>query len=63
MNEEVFQKWFQNILPEFEPVSVIVMDNAPYHSVNSIVLQIKRGGSKPLLIHYVRKMFQLMRVL
>lgn len=32
MNAEVFEEWFENILQKIEPESVIVMDNAPYHS-------------------------------
>ena len=33
MNGDVFRDWFQVILPKLEPGSVIVMDNASYHSV------------------------------
>ena len=33
MNGEVFQNWFSIILTKLEPHSLIVMDNAPYHSV------------------------------
>nr|XP_023013716.1 uncharacterized protein LOC111503599 [Leptinotarsa decemlineata] len=32
MNAEVFEKWFEGIIQLVEPGSVIVMDNAPYHS-------------------------------
>lgn len=33
MNSELFEKWFQGrLLPALPPDSVIVMDNAPYHS-------------------------------
>lgn len=32
MNAETFEKWFASILPRVEPGSVIVMNNAPYHS-------------------------------
>ena len=32
MNAEVFEKWFSSILELIEPGSVIVMDNASYHS-------------------------------
>jgi len=32
MNSEVFESWLKDILPELEPDSVIVLDNAPYHS-------------------------------
>jgi hypothetical protein len=33
MNAKVFQGWFeQTLLPELPPRSVIVIDNAPYHS-------------------------------
>lgn len=32
MDAERFEKWFSNILPQIEPGSVVVMDNAPYHS-------------------------------
>ena len=34
MNSSVFEEWFKNqLLPNITPNSVIVMDNAPYHSV------------------------------
>lgn len=33
MTGNAFQEWFTNILTLIEPGSVIVMDNAPYHSV------------------------------
>ena len=34
MNYENFKKWVENkLLPNIPPESVIVMDNAPYHSV------------------------------
>lgn len=32
MNADTFEKWFASVLPLVEPGSVIVMDNAPYHS-------------------------------
>lgn len=32
MNAEVFERWFASILPRIDEGSVIVMDNAPYHS-------------------------------
>lgn len=33
MNADVFEEWFQNsLIPQLEPGSVIVLDNAPYHS-------------------------------
>ncbi|XP_028139233.2 uncharacterized protein LOC114333544 [Diabrotica virgifera virgifera] len=32
MTSEVFEQWFKRILPKLEPGSVVVMDNAPYHS-------------------------------
>lgn len=33
MNGDHFGEWMQEILPKLEPGGVIVMDNAPYHSV------------------------------
>ena len=33
MNAEVFTEWFQNMLINLEEPSTIIMDNAPYHSV------------------------------
>lgn len=33
MDGERFLNWFINIMPKLEPGSVVVMDNAPYHSV------------------------------
>lgn len=32
MNSITFKKWFQNLLENISPGSIIVMDNAPYHS-------------------------------
>jgi hypothetical protein len=32
MNAEIFQKWFVELLNNLEEPSVIVMDNASYHS-------------------------------
>ncbi|XP_072401073.1 uncharacterized protein [Diabrotica undecimpunctata] len=32
MNSDVFEKWFSYILTLVDPGSVIIMDNAPYHS-------------------------------
>lgn len=33
MNGEIFRKWMENILPQLKENSVIIMDNAFYHSV------------------------------
>ncbi|XP_008179338.1 uncharacterized protein LOC103311654 [Acyrthosiphon pisum] len=33
MNGNNFKEWFEAILPRLEPNAIIVMDNAPYHSV------------------------------
>lgn len=33
MNGEVFFEWLRGVIPLLKPNSVIVMDNAPYHSV------------------------------
>ncbi|XP_050065224.1 uncharacterized protein LOC126554173 [Aphis gossypii] len=35
MNGDNFHEWFKSILPRLDPNSVIVMDNAPYHSVRT----------------------------
>ncbi|CAI6376480.1 unnamed protein product [Macrosiphum euphorbiae] len=35
MNGDNFKEWFQSILPRLDPRSIIVMDNAPYHSVQT----------------------------
>lgn len=35
MNGDNFHEWFESIIPRLEPNSVIVMDNAPYHSVRT----------------------------
>lgn len=32
INEDLFHKWFESILPQLKPNSVVVMDNASYHS-------------------------------
>lgn len=34
MNGDTFKEWFANILPYLDCNSIIVLDNAPYHSVN-----------------------------
>ncbi|GFW23299.1 DDE_3 domain-containing protein [Trichonephila clavipes] len=33
MNGNHFEKWFETDLPKLKPQNIIVMDNAPYHSV------------------------------
>jgi len=33
MNGDDFKEWFESILPRLEPNAIIVMDNAPHHSV------------------------------
>lgn len=33
MNGDNFKQWFESIIPVLDPNSIIVMDNAPYHSV------------------------------
>jgi len=34
MNRNVFMKWFtEKLLPNIEPNSIIVIDNAPYHTM------------------------------
>jgi transposase len=35
MNSVAFKEWFQVLLQNLKPNSIIVMDNAPYHSVQS----------------------------
>ncbi|CAK9810938.1 hypothetical protein ANTPLA_LOCUS6733 [Anthophora plagiata] len=35
MNGATFMEWFQRILPSLKDGSVIVMDNAPYHSLKT----------------------------
>jgi len=35
MNGQIFKEWFEEILPLLKDNAVVVMDNAPYHSVNS----------------------------
>jgi len=35
MNGDCFQEWFESVLPRLEPNSIIVLDNAPYHSVKA----------------------------
>jgi len=33
MNGQTFQEWFKELLPLLEDNAVIILDNAPYHSV------------------------------
>lgn len=35
MNGDNFKEWFESILPRLDPNSIVVMDNAPYHSVQA----------------------------
>lgn len=35
INGDKFHEWFESILPRLDPNSVIVMDNAPFHSVRT----------------------------
>lgn len=35
MNGDNFHDWFKSIIPRLDPNSVIVLDNAPYHSVRT----------------------------
>lgn len=35
MNGDCFNEWFESVLPRLEPNSIIVLDNAPYHSVKA----------------------------
>jgi len=35
MNGDTFKEWFVSILPRLHPNSIVVMDNAPYHSVQT----------------------------
>lgn len=35
INGDNFKEWFESILPRLDPNSIIVMDNAPYHSVQT----------------------------
>jgi hypothetical protein len=33
MQSEIFEEWFENsLIPNLKPISVIVLNNAPYHS-------------------------------
>ncbi|GFY64023.1 DDE_3 domain-containing protein [Trichonephila inaurata madagascariensis] len=43
MDGNHFEKWFETVMPKLKPQSIIVMDNAPYHSVK------KRENSNKLL--------------
>ncbi|XP_050707116.1 uncharacterized protein LOC126992421 [Eriocheir sinensis] len=65
MNAESFEKWFQQqLLPNIHPSSVIVMDNASYHSrrINTITkwlqekgVQVSQGFLKAELMQLVRQ--------
>jgi hypothetical protein len=47
MNAKVFQGWFeQTLLPELPPRSVIVIDNAPYHSEQWEIMPNKGSTTK-----------------
>lgn len=53
MNAKSFEEWFQKILPELEENSVIVMDNAPYHS-HKVVTRPTARAKKADLLAYCR---------
>ena len=44
MNSQIFHDWFQNMLQLLEESCVIVMDNAPYHSV--LVENVPKSNTK-----------------
>ena len=50
---DVFLEWFQKTLPELEPNSVVVMDNASYHSVKAEKLPTK-NWNKPQIIRWLQ---------
>lgn len=55
MNHEIFEKWFQNqLVPNLPEQSVIVMDNAPYHSKQKEKIPTK-SSRKNEILEYLRK--------
>lgn len=55
MNAENFEKWIQeHLLPNIPPQSVIVLDNAPYHS--KILDKVPtRYSTKPTMLAWLQK--------
>ena len=52
MDGKVFSQWITNILPLLEENSVIVMDNAPYHSMKAYKTP-TRAWTKPDIIEWL----------
>lgn len=53
MDGDKFFEWFKNIIPKLEPGSVVVMDNAPYHSVKLEKIPVK-GWNKQKIIDWLQ---------
>ena len=49
MNGNDFHEWFKSIIPRLESNSVIVMDNAPYHSVKSEKMPTSQSKKEEIL--------------
>ncbi|CAK1592032.1 unnamed protein product [Parnassius mnemosyne] len=52
MNADSFEKWFRGVLPKLKPNSVVVMDNAPYHSRKLESLP-KMSWTKPRILEWL----------
>ncbi|XP_076664796.1 uncharacterized protein LOC143367060 [Andrena cerasifolii] len=52
MNGDIFLEWFEGILPSLKENSVIVMDNASYHSVKAERCP-AMNWTKPLIIQWL----------
>ncbi|XP_048361522.1 uncharacterized protein LOC125437708 [Sphaerodactylus townsendi] len=48
MNVDNFEKWFAELLPKLPPESVIVMDDAFYHSVRSETIPTTKSGKETI---------------
>jgi hypothetical protein len=61
MNGDNFREWFESIIPRLESNSVIVMDNAPYHSVKSEKIPTSQSKKEEILTWLSSKGVQLDR--
>lgn len=52
MNAQSFEKWFSEVLPRLEDNSVIVLDNAPYHSRKQEIIP-NSNWTKPKIVEWL----------
>lgn len=55
MNDDDFHDWFKSIIPRLDPNSVIVLDNAPYHSVRTEKIPTSSSKKQDILSWLISK--------